>query len=150
MEDGRPRILIAAPAAIVGQLGQLFQAADTAGAETFEDALARLDELTPDLVIVCYAFDEVRPFRLFHYLRHEWQRENVPRILVRALPIPLGQTQEAQIRESYKTLGVDEFFNLQDEAGRSSRETVLQEFRNAVIRLLPRMPQAQSARAKTG
>ena len=150
MEDGRPRILIAAPAAVIRQLGSLFAGeADITGAETFDEAVATLQELEPDLIIVCYAFDEVRPFRLLHYVRHEWHGENIPRILVRALPIPLGDTQEAQIRESYKTLGVDEFCNLQDQARRDGTEAALREFRHTVISRLPRPedapPQASSA-----
>ena len=75
------------------------------GAETWEQALERLRDADPDLVIVCYVFDEMRPFRLLHYLRHE-KRGHVPTIRVRAVPVSLGTTQEAEIRESYRILGV--------------------------------------------
>jgi hypothetical protein len=44
----------------------------------------------------------------------EWQGAGVPIMLVRALPVPLGKTQEAEIRDSYEKLGVDEFMNLYD------------------------------------
>jgi CheY-like chemotaxis protein len=75
------------------------------GAETWEQAVERLRDADPDLVIVCYVFDEMRPFRLLHYLRHE-KRGHVATILVRAVPVSLGTTQEAEIRESYRILGV--------------------------------------------
>ena len=48
-------------------------------------------------------------------VQHEWRRRHVPTILVRALPVLLGKTQEDEIREAYKSLGVDEFLNLHDE-----------------------------------
>jgi PleD family two-component response regulator len=141
----RSGILIAAPADVIRRLGAaLADDAEISGAETWDQALERLDEQQPQLIIVCYAFDEMRPFRLVHYVRHEWQatRANVPTILVRALPVPLRKTQEDQIRESYKTLGVDEFFNLHDEGERRGSEEALQEFRESVIRRLPMTPDA--------
>ena len=58
-------------------------------------------------------------------------------ILVRALPVPLGRTQEAEIRESYRTLGVDEFFNWHGLERRHGRSTGLQKFRDSVLSQLP-------------
>jgi hypothetical protein len=111
----------------------------TDGAEAFDEVVGKLTESRPDLIIVCYAFDEVRPFRLLHYVRDEW-RAHVPTILVRALPIPLGTTEEARIRESYKTLGVDEFVNLNDDKQRLGKEAALRIFRDVVISRLPSAP----------
>jgi PleD family two-component response regulator len=139
MEGEHPRILIAAPGPVIKELSSvLADEARPVGGETLDEAVRKLQELEPDLIIVCYAFDEVRPFRLLHYLRHELRRRHVPTILVRALPVPLGKTQEAEIRESYKSLGVDEFFNLQDEKVRQGTEEALRRFRDAVVSRLPR------------
>jgi hypothetical protein len=82
----------------------------------------------------------MHPFRL---LQHVEEAKQVPTILVRALPVPLGKTQEVQIRESYKTLGVDEFFNLYDEGNRAGREAALEAFRQAVVSRLPYRPASE-------
>jgi hypothetical protein len=52
---------------------------------------------------VAAVIDEMRP--LLHYLPHE-KRGHVPTILVRAVPVSLGTTQEAEIRKSYRILWV--------------------------------------------
>jgi hypothetical protein len=138
MSDLPPRALIAAPVRVVRELGSALEAEfDVAGGETFEEVEARLHEKRPAVLIVCYAFDEVRPFRFLNYLREEWRSGHIPTMLVRALPIPIGETEEAQIRESYKSLGVDVFFNLHDEARRSNRSAALEKFRDAVRQLRP-------------
>ena len=76
----------------------------------------------------------MRPFRLLQYLRQERPRSHLPTILVRALPVPLGKTQEEQIRESYQNLGVDQFYNLYEEKQREGDEVALAHFREAVLR----------------
>jgi CheY-like chemotaxis protein len=141
MERALPAALIAAPAAVIKELGSVL-ADDVAriGVETFDDAVATVKEGRPDVLIVCYAFDEVRPFRLLQHLRQESRGGHVPTMLVRALPIPIGEAEEARIREAYTTLGVDQFFNLNDEARRTDRAAALQKFRGAVRALLPRRP----------
>jgi hypothetical protein len=70
----------------------------------------------------------------------------VPTILVRALPISIGETHEAQVRESYSNLGVDEFFNLYDAAEREGIEAALQRFREFVSRQIPRMDESSAAK----
>lgn len=129
------RMLIAAPAPVVRELGAAFEAdgAEILGAETWEDAMACLHDCEPDVVILCYVFDEARPYRLLQYLGHEWRRRHVPTILVRALPVPLGRSQEEEIRAAYKSLGVDEFFNLYDEGERHGRPAALRAFRDCVL-----------------
>lgn len=104
--------------------------------ETWEEAVSRLHGEKPDMIVVCYAFDEMRPFRLLHYVRHEWQSRKIPIVLLRALPIRLGATQEAQIREAYQSLGVNGFFNLWEEAAVHGIEDALQRFRSSVRRHL--------------
>jgi CheY-like chemotaxis protein len=136
----RYRIFIAAPAAVIRHLGGLFAAheIEIVGCETWDDAVSRLEEKEADLVVICYAFDEMRPFRLLQYLRQERPRAHLPTILVRALPVPLGRTHEEQIRESYQNLGVDQFYNLHDEKQREGDEVALRHFRDAVLARLPR------------
>src|SRR3954462_453642 len=126
MTSARPRILIAAPSAVIGRLERaLADNVEVIGAETGEEAVVRLGDAEPNLVIVCYVFDDMRPFRLLHHMRHE-KRRHIPTILVRAVPGSLGRTQEAEIRESYRTLGVDEFINLHDESQAHGRTQALQ------------------------
>jgi hypothetical protein len=143
-----PRALIAAPVRVINELGSVLEGElEVTGGETFEDVEAKFHEQPPDVLIVCYAFDEVRPFGLLNYVRDEWRRGHIPTMLVRALPIPIGETEEAQIRESYKTLGVDVFFNLHDEARRSNRSAALHRFRDAVRELVPSTGERRRATA---
>jgi CheY-like chemotaxis protein len=141
MGEQRNRLFIAAPAAVIRHLGGLFAAdeVEIVGCETWDDAITRLEEKDADLLVICYAFDEMRPFRLLQYLRQERPRAHLPTILVRALPVPLGKTQEEQIRESYQHLGVDHFYNLYDEKLREGDEAALRHFREAVLARLPRV-----------
>src|SRR5687768_6709200 len=140
MGERRNRLFIAAPAAVIRHLGGLFAAheVEIVGCETWDDAVSRLEEKEADLLVICYAFDEMRPFRLLQYLRQERPRAHLATILVRALPVPLGKTQEEQIRESYQNLGVDQFCNLYDEKQREGAEVALRHFREAVLARLPR------------
>lgn len=140
MGERRNRLFIAAPAAVIRHLGGLFAAheVEIVGCETWDDAVSRLEGKEADLLVICYAFDEMRPFRLLQYLRQERPRAHLPTILVRALPVPLGKTQEEQIRESYQNLGVDHFYNLYDEKLREGVELALRHFREAVLARLPR------------
>jgi CheY-like chemotaxis protein len=141
MERALPAALIAAPAAVIKELGSaLANDVERIGVETFDDAIAKTKQRQPNVLIVCYAFDELRPFRLLQHLRQEPRPAHVPTMLVRALPIPIGEAEEARIREAYTTLGVDQFFNLSDEARRTDRAAALQKFRDAVRALLPRWP----------
>lgn len=133
MRPTRPRILIAAPSAVIGRLERAFtDDVEVVGAETWDEAVEQLRDAEPDLVIVCYVFDDMRPFRLLHHMRHD-KRRHVPTILVRAVPVSLGRTQEAEIRESYRTLGVDEFINLHDESQEDGPAAALQRFRESVL-----------------
>lgn len=137
MDARRPQVLIAAPGDVIRLLNAvLSEEADVVGAQTHDEAVRVLHAREPDLVIVCYAFDEMHPFRFLRYVRGERDLQ-VPTILVRALPVPLGKTQEEEIRESYRTLGVDEFFNLHELERRHGRSTGLQKFRDSVLSRLP-------------
>jgi CheY-like chemotaxis protein len=150
MGEPRNRVFIAAPAAVIRHLGGLFAAheVEIVGCETWDDAVSRLEEKDADLLVICYAFDEMRPFRLLQYLRQERPRAHLPTILVRALPVPLGRTHEEQIRESYQNLGVDQFYNLYDEKQREGAEAALGHFREAVLARLPRAAEQFAPAAK--
>lgn len=106
------RTLIAAPV-VVGQT--LARALDGLGVEavlgkTTAEAEAHL--ATPfNLILVCYVFDDVRPYRFIRKVRTESANPHTPVVLVRALPVPLGETQEWEIRQSYKSIGVNDFVN---------------------------------------
>jgi hypothetical protein len=65
-------------------------------------------------------------------------------LLVRALPVALGKSQEEEIRESHKTLGADDFFNLRDEVVRHGKEAALERLRDCVLGRLPRFSAAAS------
>lgn len=152
MGGQRNRLFIAAPAAVIRQLGGLFTSheVEIVGCETWDDAVSRLEEKDADLLVICYAFDEMRPFRLLQYLRQERASSHLPTILVRALPVPLGRTQEAQIRESYQNLGVDQFYNLYEEKLREGAEAALRHFRDAVLARLPRVAEQYPAASRRG
>ncbi len=137
LDARRPRVLIAAPGDVIRLLKSvLSDEAEIVGAQAHDEAIRLLHVEEPDLIIVCYAFDEMHPFRFLRYVREE-RELHVPTILVRALPVPLGKTQEAEIRESYRTLGVDEFFNLYELEQRHGRTAGLQKFRDSVLNRLP-------------
>jgi response regulator RpfG family c-di-GMP phosphodiesterase len=110
---------------------------DVIASETWDQAVKHLDVEKPHLIVVCYAFDEMQPFRFIHHARQYGQgSEELPIILVRAIPAPLGDTNEAQIREAYESLGIDEFFNLIHEAEVHGPEVALQRFRTSGINRL--------------
>jgi hypothetical protein len=73
----------------------------------------------------------------FHEECPDEQGGHVPIILVRALALHLRAENEADIRDAYKELGVDEFASLYDEEQRHGREAALKTFRQAVRRRLP-------------
>lgn len=128
------RVLLAAPPDVIRDLGPaLAECLELSATETFDEAISRLHAEKPDMVVVCYAFDDVRPFRLLHYMQQEWQAPEVPIMLIRALPVSMGQAAEAQILEAYNSLGVFHFFNLWDQAAQHGMEEALRRFRESVL-----------------
>ena len=89
-----------------------------------------------DLVLVCYACDEMRPFRLISHLRDDARHEGLPIVLVRALPGPLRGNQEAEIRESYKSLGITEFVNLRRLIQERGEDPAFEDFRTRMSHFL--------------
>jgi hypothetical protein len=81
-------------------------------------------------------FDDLRPYRFINRIRNESPHARTPLILIRALPVPLGESQEWEIRHAYKSIGVDEFVNYSElvhEKGSSHADHAL---RDCVSRLL--------------
>lgn len=145
MTDGDPRVLIAAPVDIIRELGATFgHEVKVVGATTFEESVERLTEDEPELIVVCYIFDHLRPYRLIQHVRTECEGKPVPIVLVRALPVRLGN-EEKEVRDSYLAMGVTQFVNLWSATERHGRPAALQQFSDCVFSLLPRMPRQSPA-----
>jgi PleD family two-component response regulator len=131
------RVLIAAPAVVIRQLSvALPEDVDVVGAGTWEDAVRHLPEAAPHLVIVCYVFDEMRPYRFIQHVK-DTEFRGAAIFLLRAVSVPLGATQESDLRRSYTELGVNAFLNFSDLANERGLDAALQEFRRIAVSLLP-------------
>lgn len=132
----RARVLIAAPALVIRQLGAALPSdVEVVGAATWEEATQRLEAAVPRLVVVCYIFDEARPYRFIRHVR-QTKYGHTPIFLVRAVTVPLGSTHEADLRRSYTDLGVNEFMNFSDLANERGLDAALQEFARVAASLL--------------
>jgi hypothetical protein len=126
--------LIAAPFPIVRKLkAGVADQVDVMAAETYEKALACLRERQVDLLVVCYVFDDVRPYRLLNHLQE--LSEPPPAMLVRALQIPLRENED-EVRAAYAPLGVSEFHNFSDQEKREGTKAALAQFRRLVLGLV--------------
>jgi hypothetical protein len=127
-------VLVAAPALVCKKLESvLAKRARVLCAEEFDEAVRLVREETIDLLVLCYVFDDVRPYRLLNHLQ-EHGIEKITTVLVRVLPVPL-QESETQVEEAYQQLGVTRFVNLAD-AERREGEVALVRFGDEVLRLL--------------
>ena len=127
-------MLIAAPSAVVSKLkAALPDHVQVTAAETYDEALARLGERQVDLLVVCYVFDDVRPYRLLNHLKQ--LDEQPPAMLVRALPVPLREKEE-EVRAAYAPLGVREFQNFSDQEKTAGTQAALAQFRRIVLGLI--------------
>jgi hypothetical protein len=139
------RVLLAAPAVVIRQLSAaLPDDIDIIGVGAWDDAVQRLPQANPHLVIVCYIFDEMRPYRFIQHVRATEFRA-APIFLIRAVSVPLGATQESDLRHSYTHLGVNAFLNFSDLANERGLDLALQEFRRVVLSLLPATDEGNSA-----
>jgi hypothetical protein len=134
-------VLIAAPPAVVSKLkAGLPDDVEVMAAETYDEAVARLGERQVDLLVVCYVFDDVRPYRLLNHLQALGERP--PAMLVRALPIPLREKEE-EVRAAYAPLGVREFQNFSDQEKEEGTTAALAQFGRLVLGLIRGLPGAQ-------
>ncbi len=137
MERGVPRVLVAASGIATDELrSALEDAVEVIQAGTLEEAVARFRDDDPDLVVLGYHFDELRPYRFVRHVREDERRPARPIVLVQVLPLHLGRTEEAQIGEAYHALGVDEFLDLSAEAERAGPVAARARLRHAVLRRL--------------
>jgi CheY-like chemotaxis protein len=137
MARHRAQIFMAAPAVVMRQLSAaLPEDVEVIGAATWQDAVQRLPETTPQLIVVCYIFDEMRPYRFIQHVRDTEDRRT-PIFLIRAVTVPLGSTLESDLRLSYTDLGVNAFLNFSDLANERGLDAALDEFRRVVVSLLP-------------
>lgn len=101
--------------------------------ETLDQAIQRLEEVQPRLVILCHAFDQMRPFRLIHHVRGEAGIGQLPIVLVHTTASHLRESQLGQMHEAYMSLGVNAFFDLYEDAELRGEEKALQRFRASII-----------------
>src|SRR5688572_10550122 len=144
MSTSAAAVLIAAPIAVVSKLkAALPDDVHVTAAETYDEALARLGERQVDLLVVCYIFDDLRPYRLLNHLQALGERP--PAMLVRALPVPLREKEE-EVSAAYAPLGVRAFQNFSDQEKREGTKAALAQFGRLVSGLLRRVPSAAPAR----
>lgn len=134
MSADRPVVLIAAPSFVVSKLKRgVDDHVEVVPAEGYDDALVCLRERHVDVLIVCYVFDDVRPYRLLNHLQDLDERP--PAMLVRALPIPLRE-KEQDLRKAYEPLGVRVFQNFSDQENSEGTDAALARFRSLLLDLL--------------
>ena len=125
------RTLIAAPNGVVQTLGNALRelGVEVCAGVTPEAAASHL-AADLDLILVCYVFDDLHPYRFINRIRNDSPHKRTPLILIRALPVPLGESQESEIRRAYNSMGVNEFINysqLAHDKGTAHADVVLRE-----------------------
>lgn len=131
------KVLIAAPAAVVQTLGGALRdlGVEVSGCGTPAEGEQHLKRRF-DLILVCYVFDDLRPYHFIGRIRHESENTKTPIVLVRALPIPLGKSQEWEIGTAYKSIGVDEFCNYSEALHEKGSERANEMLRQVVSSVL--------------
>ena len=130
-------VLIAAPSSVVSKLkAGVADHVDVVAAETYDEALACLRERHIDLLIVCYIFDDVRPYRLLNHLQALGKRP--PAMLVRALPVPLREKEEGC--HSLCTTRRARIPKFSDQEKVEGTQAALAHFRSLVLGLIRRLP----------
>lgn len=104
-------------------------------ASEYEAAVHAIREEAPNLVIVGYHFDELRPYRLIQHIRKDLANPP-PILMVQALPVERGKTEDSDVREAYNTLGVRQFVALQDLFERHGDNEAPREFAKIIWSLL--------------
>ena len=109
---------------------------DVVQCETLDQALEHLKHQDADLIVLCYLFDEMRPFRLIHHVRNELRRRDLPILLVQPVNWNLDDAQSKQMTDAYESIGIDGFVDLCEDARPRGDEQAFQAFRASVSRLL--------------
>ena len=144
MTDAAPLVLVADTAQALPLVARLLgDEFEIRGATTWDDAVRCLGE-RPQVAIVGYHFDGMRPYRLLQKIREEADSQ-LGVVLIRALPVLPQRTDEDGIEESYRQLGADVYLVL-DKAARGERFSEASErLRSAVRRLTARPPESPAA-----
>lgn len=130
-------VLVADSARATAELRRMFaDHVHFVSAQTFEDAVRVLRSRPVHLVMIGYHFDELRPYRLIAYIRKESRSPQVPIVLVRLLAAKMGRSSEEQVREAYRSLGIQQFFSLPDELEVDDRAEALERIREQVFDLV--------------
>jgi CheY-like chemotaxis protein len=137
--------MIAAPAPVWQALGSALRelVVEVYGCTTAAEAEKYLGRRF-DLILVCYVFDDLRPYHFIDRIRHEGENTRTPIVLVRALPVPLGKSQEWEIATAYKSIGVDEFCNYSELVHEQGAEQADQALRKCATGLLQTSDRRQS------
>ena len=139
MKGKRPCVLVAGPVEVCcKRLRLALEDLEVLHCETLDQAVEQIKHRDPDLIVVCYLFDEMRPFRLIHYVRSDLQRSDFTIILVHVVDGHLRDTELRQLRDAYRSIGIDGFVNLSEEIELHGEKDALRRFRTSVIsRLAP-------------
>ena len=136
MSSTTPRVLLAdTPQAlplVARLLGEEFA---VSRASTWEQAVRCLETSQPQVAVIGYHFDDLRPYRLVQAIRAADERGRVPVVFVRALPVLPDHADEKEIEESYRQLGVDSYLVLDKAARGDDFADVSQRLRAAIRRL---------------
>ena len=131
------RTLIAAPQAVVDTLADALRelGVEACPGVTMDQANEHLAGKL-DLILVCYVFDDLHPYRFINRIKNESAHARTPLVLIRALPVPLGESQEWEIRRAYQSIGVDEFINYSQLVSEKGSTEANRALREAIVKLL--------------
>jgi len=142
MDNPFPSVLLAAPSYIARYVAPALEGdAEVLAGNTLVETLRILKTATPDVLVLSYVFDELRPFRLLAEVESASPEGHLPIVLLKATSVRLGETTE-QLRLAYRSLGAMDFFNLWEERMRSGNDVALERLRRAVRRYLPKRRRA--------
>lgn len=118
--------------AMTALLGEQFRLVAT---PTYDEAVRAIRDEAPDAIIVGYFFDELRSDRLIRRIRADLAK-NVPILMVQAFPVERGRLEAAEVRQTYQTLGVEEFIDLTEIVQRLGKKEAGRELAGIVRRLI--------------
>lgn len=118
---------------------------DVLRCETLEQVVERIRHDSPELIVLCYLFDEMRPFRLVHHVRNDLRRADLPILLVQPVDWHLDDAQIKQMSDAYESIGINGFVNFHEDVQTYGEKKTLQRFRTLVMNLL----HSQSVRTGT-
>ncbi|MGE5639197.1 MAG: hypothetical protein ACM30H_03820 [Clostridia bacterium] len=135
MEPGRgATILIVSLPGNLDLVAPLFRGHANVQCAADHDTAVRLcAECHPDVVLVGYHFDHMRPYRVIHALRDDGCLRGGVFILFCMLPTEGIDLDGAKIREAYRGIGCEEFIDLRQEASENGAGAALATLRQRVL-----------------